>query len=159
MRLSYVVLAAATALVLTPVSTAATSDAITGIAKPKMHLSSANEDTRNDRRFLSVHKVNNGEDKEERGWSDWAAAKAILLKLALADNDGKARIISEPQFQSGSMSDTTKYKQYPRQVRACILQVAKDAKDRKTVAELHGVNERTAWGWIKAAMETGDWSG
>ncbi|KAE8981983.1 hypothetical protein PR002_g23666 [Phytophthora rubi] len=95
MRLSYVVLAAATALVLTPVSTAATSDAITGIAKPKMHLSSANEDTRNDRRFLSVHKVNNGEDKEERGWSDWAAAKAILLKLALADNDGKARIISE----------------------------------------------------------------
>ncbi|KAE9274440.1 hypothetical protein PF008_g29594 [Phytophthora fragariae] len=56
------------------------------------------------------------------------------------------------------MSDT-KYKQYPRQVRACILQVAKDAKDWKTVAELHGVNERTAWGWIKAAMETGDWSG
>ncbi|KAE9039561.1 hypothetical protein PR003_g8196 [Phytophthora rubi] len=62
------------------------------------------------------------------------------------------------QFQSGSMSDT-KCKQYPRQVRACILQVAKDAKYWKTVAELHGVNERTAWGWIKAAMETGDWSG
>ncbi|KAE9047236.1 hypothetical protein PR003_g1158 [Phytophthora rubi] len=56
------------------------------------------------------------------------------------------------------MSDT-KYKQYPRQVRACILQVAKDAKDLKTVAELHGVNKRTALSWIEAAMETGDWSG
>ncbi|KAE8985379.1 hypothetical protein PR003_g20226 [Phytophthora rubi] len=60
-----------------------------------MGLSSANEDTRNDHRFLRVHKVNSGEDEEERGWGDWAAAKAILLKLSLADNDGKARIISE----------------------------------------------------------------
>ncbi|KAE8907421.1 hypothetical protein PF005_g2450 [Phytophthora fragariae] len=56
------------------------------------------------------------------------------------------------------MSDT-KYDQYPWQVRACILQMSKDAKDWKIVAELLGVDECTAWGWIKAAMDSGDWSG
>ncbi|KAL4156434.1 hypothetical protein PRNP1_005465 [Phytophthora ramorum] len=54
---------------------------------------------------------------------------------------------------------TTKYKTYPSQVRAAILRVAKNAGDWKTVAELHTVNESTAWGWIKRATETGDWSG
>lgn len=92
MRLSYVVLAAVAALVLTLDETTATKDAM--LVKPKMNLFSAHEDTRNDRRFLRVHKANNGENEEERGWSDWAA-NAILLKLSLANNDGKARIISE----------------------------------------------------------------
>uniref|UniRef100_H3GWH0 Tc1-like transposase DDE domain-containing protein n=1 Tax=Phytophthora ramorum TaxID=164328 RepID=H3GWH0_PHYRM len=54
---------------------------------------------------------------------------------------------------------TTKYKTYPSQVRVAILRVAKNAGDWKTVAELHTVNERISWGWIKRAMETGDWSG
>ncbi|KAL4086540.1 hypothetical protein PRIC1_014243 [Phytophthora ramorum] len=54
---------------------------------------------------------------------------------------------------------TTKYKTYPSQVRAAILRVATNAGDWKTVAELHTVNERTAWGWIKRSMETGDRSG
>ncbi|KAG6948673.1 hypothetical protein JG687_00015329, partial [Phytophthora cactorum] len=31
--------------------------------------------------------------------------------------------------------------------------------DWKTVADLYDVKERTALGWIKAAMDTGDWSG
>ncbi|KAG2790812.1 hypothetical protein PC116_g21759 [Phytophthora cactorum] len=54
---------------------------------------------------------------------------------------------------------TTRYKAYPRHVRAHVLRVAKEAGDWKTVADIYDVKERTAWGWIKAAMDTGDWSG
>ncbi|KAG3114664.1 hypothetical protein PI125_g6212 [Phytophthora idaei] len=54
---------------------------------------------------------------------------------------------------------TTRYKAYPRHVRAHVLRVAKEAGDWKTVADLYDVKERTAWGWIKAAMDTDDWSG
>ncbi|KAG2774441.1 hypothetical protein PC116_g2870 [Phytophthora cactorum] len=54
---------------------------------------------------------------------------------------------------------TTPYKAYPRHVRAHVLRVAKEAGDWKTVADLYDDKERTAWGWIKAAMNTGDWSG
>ncbi|KAG2770150.1 hypothetical protein PC129_g10597 [Phytophthora cactorum] len=53
----------------------------------------------------------------------------------------------------------TNYKRYSLEVRACVLRVAKEAKDWKAVVELHNINERTAWGWIKTAMDTGDWSG
>ncbi|GMF40450.1 unnamed protein product [Phytophthora fragariaefolia] len=53
----------------------------------------------------------------------------------------------------------TSYKEHSLEVRVCIFRVAKEAKDRKAAAELHGVNEPTAWGWIKVAMDTGDWSG
>ncbi|KAG6945678.1 hypothetical protein JG687_00017141, partial [Phytophthora cactorum] len=54
---------------------------------------------------------------------------------------------------------TTPYKAYPRHVRAHVLRVAKEAGDWKTVADLYDDKERTAWGWIKAAINTGDWSG
>ncbi|GMF43774.1 unnamed protein product [Phytophthora fragariaefolia] len=53
----------------------------------------------------------------------------------------------------------TIYKEHSLEVRACILRVAKEAKDWKAAAELHGVNERTAWGWIKVAMDTRYWCG
>ncbi|KAG2790396.1 hypothetical protein PC129_g6866 [Phytophthora cactorum] len=53
----------------------------------------------------------------------------------------------------------TNYKRYSLEVRVCALRVAKEAKDWKAVAELHKINERTAWGWIKTAMDTGDWIG
>ncbi|GMF45392.1 unnamed protein product [Phytophthora fragariaefolia] len=53
----------------------------------------------------------------------------------------------------------TIYKEHSLEVRACILRVAKEAKDWKAAAGLYGVNELTAWGWIKVAMDTVDWSG
>ncbi|GMF53398.1 unnamed protein product [Phytophthora fragariaefolia] len=39
----------------------------------------------------------------------------------------------------------TIYKEYSLEVRACILRVAKEAKDWKAAAELHGVNDRSAF--------------
>ncbi|KAJ8574601.1 hypothetical protein ON010_g4614 [Phytophthora cinnamomi] len=52
-----------------------------------------------------------------------------------------------------------RYKRYPQQVRACVLRAAEKGKDWKTAAKVHDVRERTTWGWVTTALDTGDWSG
>ncbi|KAJ8503318.1 hypothetical protein ON010_g19099 [Phytophthora cinnamomi] len=99
MRLTYVLLVVAAALVPTTDATGAT------LAKPIMANAVADtyENIQNDRRFLRQHKVVNDDDdggktesEEERGWMDSIKANAVLLKLSMArTTDDMGPILAE----------------------------------------------------------------
>nr|AEK80618.1 Avh78 [Phytophthora sojae]AEK80619.1 Avh78 [Phytophthora sojae] len=92
LRLTDVLLATAAALVLAMDASSASSGVT--LSKPNMVLPRADGGVRSNQRFLRAHYADDGED-EERGFKEWLASQKILLRLARADNDDKARIISE----------------------------------------------------------------